>query len=761
MGSNQKYEYDESYDPVLDQIIEGRKRRSNPIPHHIAIILGEAHDLFLEGDYKQAVDKLLEVIRQVPNVVDPYHTLGVIYEEMKNLHKAAEFYMIAAYITYKDVALWKRLAEIYAELNSYEKAIYCYSKVIRLDPNDLESIFHRTTLYGLLNDKKKEIEGYILLNKKNSNELEWYKELGRLYHETGQKEKAIEILEAGFETMKDYTGESEYELYYKLELINMLTELYIGESLYEKALEILSWAEKFKDIESMPLELTVNKGICKSYLGLKEEGEMYLDKVQEYDIENYSEIYYSVAETYFAISNFEKALFYYYKLMEVETYNKTGLWLKIAKSHVNLSNYEEAIQYYESVFNEIPDSINTCISLSELYLKIGNIDSSINVLHIFKMKNSHGQEGIFPRIEAQEALVYYEISNYDMFLKVSLNLLLDPNIVFCREKKKIVGPSFLNDDILPVLSVGNKSNVTSIDELEKSTTEENKTKQIKKENIIDIIGKDIYLNLLINSLKTLLYKERYEEATNLFKISYVFLLNVDSFRLEKETKNYLKYLGVKCAFKSGDYDIADQFLRSLCNQYPENIKLWNFLNDVTNKTGSFHLSSRYIQRMVAKHPNSVPLRILNGHSHFIVSTYRLALAEYFVTYNIRPTLPLINLCIGISYLCLSMSRRTPDRHMTVIKAFSFISKYYKLSKKSQEATYNLARAFHQLNLTNFAIPLYEKVLKNDWEKVTMHDNSGKHVGHLKYEAAYNLANIYRTTGANYKAIEILKKYVVI
>src|SRR5690606_9969016 len=131
-----------------------------------------------------------------------------------------------------------------------------------------------------------------------------------------------------------------------------------------------------------------------------------------------------------------------------------------------------------------------------------------------------------------------------------------------------------------------------------------------------------------------------------------FLLNADNVRLDNDMKEYLRYLGACCAFYSGDYEIVDQFLRILCNQYPENIKLWNFLNDVTNKMGSFHLSSKYIQRMVSKHPRSVPLRILNGHSHFIVSTYRLALSEYFSIYKLKPELPLINLCIGISYLCL-------------------------------------------------------------------------------------------------------------
>ena len=53
---------------------------------------------------------LQEVVRQAPAVADPYHTLGLIYEDMVDSKKALEFYMIAAHITPKDPATWKRLA---------------------------------------------------------------------------------------------------------------------------------------------------------------------------------------------------------------------------------------------------------------------------------------------------------------------------------------------------------------------------------------------------------------------------------------------------------------------------------------------------------------------------------------------------------------------------------------------------------------------------------------------------------------------------
>jgi general transcription factor 3C polypeptide 3 (transcription factor C subunit 4) len=47
------------------------------------------------------VDLLLEVIRQVPNLSDPYHTLGALHEVMDQPRQALNFYMIAAHMSGK------------------------------------------------------------------------------------------------------------------------------------------------------------------------------------------------------------------------------------------------------------------------------------------------------------------------------------------------------------------------------------------------------------------------------------------------------------------------------------------------------------------------------------------------------------------------------------------------------------------------------------------------------------------------------------
>jgi len=61
---------------------------------------------------------LLDIIRQAPNVSDPYHTLGLIYETMNDKKKALEFFMIAAHISPKDAPLWRRLGLMSREVGN-------------------------------------------------------------------------------------------------------------------------------------------------------------------------------------------------------------------------------------------------------------------------------------------------------------------------------------------------------------------------------------------------------------------------------------------------------------------------------------------------------------------------------------------------------------------------------------------------------------------------------------------------------------------
>lgn len=86
--------------------------------------------------------------------------------------------------------------------------------------------------------------------------------------------------------------------------------------------------------------------------------------------------------------------------------------------------------------------------------------------------------------------------------------------------------------------------------------------------------------------------------------------------------------------------------------------------------------------------------------------------------------------------------------------------YAKHRQHEQEAMYNLGRAAHHLGLLHIAVQYYQKCLGNQDTLHASGQDSAPAVG-LKREAAFNLSLIYRGTGADKLAAQVLKQYVSI
>ncbi len=59
------------------------------------------HHSWLPRSFQEAAELLMGVVREVPNLQDPYHTLGLIHEALHEPRKALDFYMIAAHLAPK------------------------------------------------------------------------------------------------------------------------------------------------------------------------------------------------------------------------------------------------------------------------------------------------------------------------------------------------------------------------------------------------------------------------------------------------------------------------------------------------------------------------------------------------------------------------------------------------------------------------------------------------------------------------------------
>ncbi len=107
--------------------------------------------------------------------------------------------------------------------------------------------------------------------------------------------------------------------------------------------------------------------------------------------------------------------------------------------------------------------------------------------------------------------------------------------------------------------------------------------------------------------------------------------------------------------------------------------------------------------------------------------------------------------------------------------------YAALRRNPQEAAYNLGRAAHQMGLLHLAVPLYERALAEPGPDPghTLDPNAAAADGQdpaapwldgagapkasalcLKREAAHNLAQLYRATGAPGLARQLVRRYLV-
>jgi general transcription factor 3C polypeptide 3 (transcription factor C subunit 4) len=118
----------------------------------------------------------------------------------------------------------------------------------------------------------------------------------------------------------------------------------------------------------------------------------------------------------------------------------------------------------------------------------------------------------------------------------------------------------------------------------------------------------------------------------------------------------------------------------------------------------------------------------------------MAIQYYQKARKVFPDDPVINLCLGVSYLQKS-TQKLQSRPDNILKAFAYLKHYQRVRGDCAESNYNIARALHGIGINHLAIKYYEKALKplQGYEKA----------------AAYNLSLIYMTTGSPQLAQRIL------
>jgi general transcription factor 3C polypeptide 3 (transcription factor C subunit 4) len=161
---------------------------------------------------------------------------------------------------------------------------------------------------------------------------------------------------------------------------------------------------------------------------------------------------------------------------------------------------------------------------------------------------------------------------------------------------------------------------------------------------------------------------------------------------------------------------------------------------------------------------------LYAHMMSIADSSAAALNYYYRAYVLKPDDPLLNLCIGLSYLSFAFKRQSHNRQFHLQQGLTFLTNYYELRAQDdvaihlQEAEFNMGMAWQALGLSHLALPAYEKcMLLSGRVQEEGGQNRGQRgdVEDFAAEAAFAMQSILAMNGDAQAARNITKQWLVI
>nr|GMC84935.1 general transcription factor 3C polypeptide 3-like isoform X1 [Ipomoea batatas] len=273
--------------------------------------------------------------------------------------------------------------------------------------------------------------------------------------------------------------------------------------------------------------------------------------------------------------------------------------------------------------------------------------------------------------------------------------------------------------------------------------------------------------LFVDLTKALASLGRYEEAFDVCNLTLRFASDI----LSNERRDSITTLGAQLACKIQDAKGGCSFLRHFLHQHPSKMAAWSYYYKALSKLEiSPSTNNRFLLHARNQHKDCIPPIIIAGHQFCEICQYQVAAKEYLEAHKLRPNCPLINLCIGTALINLAFDIRLKNKHQCVLQGLAFLYNNLQLCENSQEALYNIARAYQQVGLVSLAASYYEKVLTTTEKDCPIpsfpYENQCAQIrkpGHcdLRREAAYNLHLIYKASGAFDLARQVLQDHCTV
>eukprot|EP01105_Mastigella_eilhardi_P004712 TRINITY_DN1632_c0_g2_i8.p1 TRINITY_DN1632_c0_g2~~TRINITY_DN1632_c0_g2_i8.p1 ORF type:complete len:671 (+),score=251.82 TRINITY_DN1632_c0_g2_i8:22-2013(+) len=419
-------------DDAMGRAMRGLHKRKEAGTHHVRhyglspvleSMVGEANMLYVSGDYEKAKKLLLEIVRQAPNVPDPYQTLGMIYRESGEPKRAMDFFLIAAHIAPSNVTLWKDLTNQALAMKLNPQAIYCLSKALRVEPNDLAMLWQRAMLYLDSGDTQKCIDDLRAILRLQPQRVDVAMELSRVHHEAKQTPEAVQV-------MVDLLAELEKSgVRPDLNCVNLLAELYMEQGEFEKAIHLIMDTRNRLDVQKFPVQLGTNLGICHLYQGNMQDAAVFLDALQKESVDEYGDLYLSVAETFMVLGEYERALSWYQLVGSCQKYSCAAVWMKQAECYQMLKQRDTAIELFKKVLRDSPLLHKAVISLGDLYAEASKPELAVAAYDEYLSqassvdKSTRNEEEIMS-VKIQKGQTLYKGAKFEDFADVFLPLVV-------------------------------------------------------------------------------------------------------------------------------------------------------------------------------------------------------------------------------------------------------------------------------------------------------------------------------------------------
>ncbi|KAK4390009.1 Transcription factor tau subunit sfc4 [Sesamum angolense] len=721
---------------------KGSKKKANP---EVTRKLGDATLHYAHGRFEEAIGLLNEVILLAPNLSDPYHTLALIYTAMNDEKRALNFYMIAAHLTPKDASLWKLLVTRSIEQGDKRQANYCLNKAIIADPEDIGLRFHRASLYIELGEYKKAADSY--------------EQISRLRPDN------IEVLtKATQDNLRNHVNDA------NLSVVDLLASVLMEMSAYVKALEHIEHAQQvYSTGQEIPLCLTIKAGVCHVHLGHLEKAEAHFSALKPENASSHPDLVIDVADSLVTVGQYESALKYYMMLEEDANKYNGYLHLKIARCYASLTKRALAIEYYYKAVKKLNDSVDARLTLSSLLLEEDRDDEAISVLSPpIESESALDTESDMSKlwwrsgkIKLKLSQIYKAKGSFDAYVDVLFPIIRETLFLETVQQKvkarKRLSRGVLSERVKvlddhqtdnvfhgfrPVASSAELSKASRAKRLLqkkaavreakraaavaagidwKSDDSEDESPQVFREPPLpDLLKEEGNHVMIIDLCKSLSSLRRYWDALEIINLS----LKLECNTLSVQRKEELRTLGAQIAYNISDPAHGWDCVRYIVSRHPYSFSAWNC----------------YYKGILSSLAKNIQFTVF-------MPVLRTAL---------------INLVLGL---------RLQNKHQTLLQGLAFLYNNSRLCGDSQEALYNIARAYHHVGLVSLAATFYEKVLairEKDYPIPVLPNENQDHVDDkkpgycdLRREAAYNLHLIYKKSGALDLARQVLKDHVVL